>query len=301
MISRRRILLGTAGLSSAAIAAGFGWQWTKANGPVPHFADMAYAKASPRQVFDVYLPEGAGPSPVLIDIHGGAFKLGDKAGKPVSAALLARGIAIVRPNYRFSDTTRWPGQLQDMLDLVATLKSNAGSFTIDPERLALWGQSAGAFIAVSTALSLIEAGTPPKAVVDYFGPMDFATMDADKAAAGTLTGKGRTDPADSAESSLLGYAVASDRDGATKAGPIGRLKAMPSGTRLPPLMIRHGGADPLIAPRQSERLRQAWQMLDPASEIDLVVLKGAGHGGPAFDTAPVTTDLEAFLVRHLLA
>ena len=120
----------------------------------------------PRQVMDVTLPAGPGPHPVLMLIHGGAFKMGDKAMSAVSEQVLAAGIAVVRINYRLTGTDLWPAQLDDCLAAVAFLRAKGGDFGLDPARMALWGQSAGGFLAVSTALSLVQAGTPPQAVID---------------------------------------------------------------------------------------------------------------------------------------
>jgi hypothetical protein len=87
--------------------------------------------------------------------------------------------------------------------------------------------------------------------------MQFGTMDADMTALGKTAAMGTADAATSPESVLLGYSVGENRDRADAAGPVGRLAAA-SDLRLPPLMIRHGDADPLIAPTQSERLAGAW-------------------------------------------
>ncbi len=65
----------------AAVFAGgwYGYQYmTKTR---PAHADLAYGSVSARQVLDVYLPEGAaGPVPVVLWVHGGAFRMGDKSG-----------------------------------------------------------------------------------------------------------------------------------------------------------------------------------------------------------------------------
>jgi len=296
-VSSRHLLLVAGVLVIGAIAGGAYWFLNR--GPAPTHADLAYADVTARNRLDIYLPEGAGPFPFVIDIHGGAFKLGDKAQNAVSAEVLAAGIAIVRPNYRLSGTDLWPAQGEDILAAVAFLAANGADYGLDPARFALWGQSAGGFLAVSAGLSLTEAGTPPAAIVDFYGPMDFAQMDADMASLGRTAAMGPTDPAASPESELLGFAVEDDRAAATAMGPVGRLAALPGGLALPPLMIRHGDADTFIAHLQSERLRDAWLEYSPEAVIDFALVAGAGHGGGDFDTAVVLAPLTAFLSEHL--
>jgi acetyl esterase/lipase len=291
----RRGALGAAVLVAAG--AGGWWGLRRFTGRRPDFADQPYGEGA-RQVLDVYLPEGPGPFPFVVDIHGGAFRMGSKTMHPPSEQVLSAGFAIVRPNYRLSDTDLWPAQLDDCLAATALVLDRAADYGLAADRFALWGQSAGGFLAVSTALSLIEAGHPPRAVIDFFGPMDFSTMDADMAALGREATMGATDAAESAESQLLGFAVESDREAARAVGPVGRLDAM-APRPLPPLFVRHGDADPLIAHGQSERLAAAWSRVDPAAEIDLALVAGAGHGGGDFDTAVVLDPMLAFLGRHL--
>ena len=293
-ITRRRVLAGAA-LGALAYGGwrGYSWATTRA----PDFADIAYGQGA-RQVLDIYLPTGTGPFPYVIEIHGGAFKIGSKTMSAPSEAILAAGIAIVRPNYRLSGTDLWPAQGEDCLAAAQHVAANAAAYRLDPARVAVWGQSAGGFLAVSTALSLIERGTPPQAVVSFYGPMDFGAMDADMAALGRTGAMGSTDDAASAESQLLGYAVGSDRAAATAMGPVGRLTAM-APRPLPPLFIRHGDADPLIAHGQSERLSAAWARMDPQTPVDFALVAGGGHGGGDFDTDVVMGPLVAFLQAQL--
>jgi acetyl esterase/lipase len=291
----RRSLVGAVGLIAAAV--GGWWVFRQMTERRPDFADQAYG-AGERQVLDIYLPDGEGPFPFVIEIHGGAFRMGSKTMSAPSEAVLAAGIAIVRPNYRLSGTDLWPAQLDDCLAATTFVLDRSADYGLAPDRFALWGQSAGGFLAVSTALSLVEEDRPPNAVVDFFGPMEFSTMDADMAALGRTAAMGATDPAESAESALLGFAVGSDREAAKAAGPVGRLERM-APRPLPPLFVRHGDADPLIAHGQSERLVAAWARVDPEAPVDFALVAGAGHGGGDFDTGVVMEPMVGFLGAHL--
>ncbi|MFN5995668.1 MAG: alpha/beta hydrolase fold domain-containing protein [Paracoccaceae bacterium] len=285
---RRTLLIGGAAAAAGGVAL---WRWR-----TPGANDIAYG-AGPRQVMDLTYPRGTGPAPVLVMVHGGAFRVGDKSDLAIWPEILDAGIAVVRVNYRLSDTDRWPAPGEDCLSAIVHLQRQGAALGVDPSRMVLLGQSAGAFLAVSTALSLVEVGLKPRGVVSLFGPMDFSTMDEDMKALGRTPKMGATDAADSAESQLLGYAVGDDRTAARAMGPIGRLSRLRE--PLPPILIRHGDADPLIADLQSRRLREAWLAADPEATVDYKLVPGAGHGGDAFETDPVKAEVLAFLQKVL--
>jgi acetyl esterase/lipase len=281
---RRTLLIG--GLAAAATGAAL-WRWRAPGAP-----EVAYGPG-PRQVMDLTMPRGTAPAPVLVMIHGGAFRMGDKTDLAVWPELPEAGIAVVRVNYRLSGTDRWPAQGEDCLAAVVHLQRHGAELGLDPSRIVLMGQSAGAFLAVSTALSLVEVGLHPRGVVSLYGPMDFSTMDQDMATLGRTAAMGATDVADSPESQLLGLPIGENRAAARSMGPIGRLDRLRE--PLPPILIRHGDADPLIADLQAKRLREAWAAADPSARIDYKLVPGAGHGGSAFEADPVRSDVLAFV------
>lgn len=283
---RRTLLVG-----GAAVAAVGAFAWWRQGGDA---TELAYGP-DPRQRLDITLPSGSGPFPVLVMIHGGAFKFGDKSDLAVPADLLSAGIAAVRVNYRLSGTDPWPAQAEDILAAIVFLQRQGAALGLDPTRLVLSGQSAGAFLAVSTALSLVEVGLPPRGVVSLFGPMDFSTMDADLATLGRTPAMGATDAAGSPESQLLGFAVGENRSAARAMGPVGRLDHLRE--PMPPILIRHGDADPMVADLQAKRLRDAWAAADPSAVIDYALVPGAGHGGTQFETDPVLAEIIAFATR----
>lgn len=288
---------GFASVAGAALIAGagyYGWQW--ASKTPPTHANLAYGPDA-RNVLDIYLPQGAGPFPFVLEIHGGAFKLGDKTANPLQPEILAAGIAIVRINYRFSSTAIWPAQGDDCLAAVAFLREKGADYGLDPARMVVWGQSAGGFLAASTVISLAEAGAPAQGLVDFYGPMDFSTMDADMASLGLTAAMGQTSVADSPESQLLGYDVATNPAGARAIGPVGRLDGKK--LALPPLFARHGDADDFVASVQTQRLVDAWRASDPSAKIDFALVAGAGHGTAQFNSAEVVGPLTSFLTDVL--
>jgi len=291
MITRRTLL--------ATIAAALATPALSSPTAAPGLLDLAYSDRSTRNTLDIYRPEGKGPFPVLLDIHGGGFLTGDKRDLKVPQQVLDRGIAIARINYRLSAQARWPAQQEDALSAAAFLLKHAGELGLS-DRLAIGGRSAGAFLAVSAALSMVQAGWPPAAVIDFYGPMDFGSMDADMARLGLQVKRPPADSAESVESLLVGYAVGKKRREATAMGPVGRLAAMSDGLRLPPLMIRHGMQDTIVSGHQAEHLRNAWHRVDPHAPIDFELLADEGHGTRAFGGERVLGDMADFLARHLV-
>jgi len=116
--------------------------------------DVPYGQDSPSQVLDVYLPpEGSGPFPVYIFLHGGAFIAGDK--RDVQFLLAAdgihRGYGVVSVEYRRGFERKAPCALFDVKAAVRFLRANAEKYCLDPRRFALGGDSAGAYYAVFAA------------------------------------------------------------------------------------------------------------------------------------------------------
>src|SRR5205807_4958916 len=94
---------------------------------------------------DASLPEGPGPAPAVIWVHGGGFVTGDK--KPQPKALLApleqKGWAWFSVNYRLAPKYVFPAQTDDVESAVAYIKAHAREFKVDGGRLVLIGASAG--------------------------------------------------------------------------------------------------------------------------------------------------------------
>ena len=284
----RRTLL-TGGIAAAAGVAL--WRWRGPGGE-----DLAYG-AHPRQGLDITYPRGLGAAPVLVAFHDGDFAGGDKADFAVWPEILAAGVAVVRVNTRLSGDATWPAQAEDALAAIVFLQRQGAELGLDPARLVLMGAGAGAYLAVSTAISLVEVGITPRGVISLYGPMDFSTLDADLATLGRAPARGPADEPESPESRLLGFPIGANRDAARAAGPLDRLDRLRES--LPPILIRHGDADAIVADLQSRRLREAWRSADPAALIDYKLVPGAGHGGEAFQTGAVRGDILDFVRRAL--
>jgi acetyl esterase/lipase len=129
--------------------------------PTPTVADFAYGKDSPRQVFDFWKAESKQPTPLVLLIHGGGWRSGDKTGYGTSSIkpYLDQGISVAAINYRYimqamEDKVDPPvkGCLYDAARALQTLRSKATEWNIDPARVGATGTSAGACTSLWLAL-----------------------------------------------------------------------------------------------------------------------------------------------------
>ena len=286
---RRTLLIGGA---AAAVGGAALWRWRSPGG-----IDVAYG-SDPRQRLDIRYPRGVTAAPVLVQFHDGDFATGDKADIAVWPDVLDAGIAVVRVNTRLSFAATWPAPGDDALAAIVQVQRTGAELGLDASRMVLMGQGAGGFLAVTTALSLVEVGLPPKGVISLYAPVDFSTLDADLRTLGRTPARAPANDAASPESRLLGFAIGEKPAAARAASPLARLEKMDA--PLPPLLIRHGDADTMVADLQAKRLREAWAATDPATPIDYKLVPGAGHGGEAFQGGDVKADILAFLRQVLI-
>ena len=111
--------------------------------------DVAYG-ADPKQRFDVYVPRGARNAPVVVMVHGGAWRIGDKRSRGVVGNKVARwsrqGIIVISVNYRMLPGTDPVEQARDVARALATAQQRMSEWGGDPNRVALMGHSAGAHL-----------------------------------------------------------------------------------------------------------------------------------------------------------
>jgi acetyl esterase/lipase len=133
---------------------------------------------------DVYYPATAsGPWPAVIIVHGGAWIVGDKtttASLAIQPGLTERGLLVVSINYRLAPAFPWPSMIEDAKCAVRSLRANARAYNLDPDRIAIEGDSVGAQLALLVGLTDPSAGwdvgpyldfsSQVQAVVDFFGP-----------------------------------------------------------------------------------------------------------------------------------
>mgnify|MGYP001094637304 CR=1 FL=1 len=248
-----------------------------------------------RQKLDLYLPDAKPPVSLIVWIHGGAFRMGDK-GDDVLPEYRDAGYAVASLNYRLSQHALFPAQIEDCKAAVRWLRAHAEQYGLDPHRVAAWGLSAGghlaAMLGVTGHVQAFEVGeyldqsSRVQAVVDYFGPTDFSQMDAHRLPDGMVH-----DAPDSPESELVGGPIQEHPDRVAQANPVTYVRP-----DAPPFLVVHGELDPLVPHHQSELLVAALQ--EAGAPVTFYTVAGAGHGGFTDPQVPAMT--RAFLDWHLM-
>lgn len=248
----------------------------------------------------LYRPSDASePLPMIIWIHGGAFRHGSRHdNKDIREAIANSGFACFSIEYRLSHQAIFPATIQDCKCAVRYVRANAKELGIKPENIGVWGPSAGghlsALVGTSAGVDELEGdggyadySSAVQAVCDWFGPTDFLLMD-------SFPGEMTHDAPNSPESQLIGGAIQDNPDKVQKANPITYVT-----DNAPPFIIAHGTKDPLVPYNQSELLQA--ELVKHGVDVTFITLDGAGHGGKGFEAdSPLTAQCIEFFKKHLI-
>ena len=254
--------------------------------------DIQYVEGGhERNRLDIYRPEKVeGRLPLIVSIHGGAWLGGSKDGCP-AVPFVTKGYAVASINYRLSQHTVFPAQIEDCKAAIRWLRANATKYQIDPDRIGVWGASAGghlvAMLGVTGSVKELEGtggnldqSSRVQCVVDWFGPSDLLTM------------AGSHDTPGSPESRLISGAVQENKEKARNASPVTYVSKDSA-----PFLIMHGDQDNVVPPGQSEELAAA--LKKAGVEVTLQIVPGNGHGGPGFGSPKNRKLIEDFFAKHL--
>ena len=272
--------------------------------------DIPYATISPAQKLDIYLPdEGNGPFPVIVSIHGGAFMGCDKADAQIMPMLegLKRGYAVIAVNYRLSWEAKFPALVQDVKAAIRWIRANAPSYNFDPNRIAAWGGSAGAYLASMLGTS---AGIPEledlsmgnseqpshvQAVVAWFGPTDFLKMDEQLIQSGLAPQEDqRHNGENSPESLLLGEKITEIPEKVKAANPETYIRE-----GSPPFFLQHGTRDAIVPVQQSVEFATKLKTAIGDDKVMLELIPNAEHADPEFEIPENVTKVLDFLDKYM--
>lgn len=272
------------------------------------FLDVAYATSSAAQKLDIFLPTtSTAPFPVLMWIHGGGWKGGDKAEFKNTnrfTELRKRNYAIVVINYRLSGEAKFPAQINDVKAAIRWVKANASTYSMNPDKIGVWGSSAGGHLSALAGVSGnvaeledLSQGNNTKtsrvqAVVDWYGPIDLLKMDEMAIAQGC--GSSNHNAADSPESALVGYQITTVPDLVSMVSPLSYIT-----NDDPPFFIEHGLIDCTVAHNQSQLLYDYLVPVLGKEKVKLKFLSDSGHGGGLFNDLATVTEAIDFLDLYL--
>lgn len=284
---------------------GFGMEKLDTSNIETKYTDISYADQSDTQKLDVYLPnEGEGPFPVIVAIHGGGFMMGSKTGGDVSSMLkgVENGYAVVSVDYRLSEEAAFPAAISDVKAAIRYIKANAEKYNLDPEKIAVWGDSAGGNLAALAGTSSddeylngdneenLEYSSEVQAVVDWFGPLEFLKMDEQFAEAGVSPKMGATSSDSSPESKYIGGNITENKEQTEKANPSNYISEDD-----PYFFIQHGTDDQNVPTQQSIDFAENLKAVLGEDKVTLSLLEGAGHGGEQFDAEENVQQVFEFL------
>ncbi|MGX9134201.1 alpha/beta hydrolase fold domain-containing protein [Rummeliibacillus sp. JY-2-4R] len=269
------------------------------------YIDVAYGKQSKSQKMDIYLPnEGNGPFPVIVAVHGGGFSKGDKREKGIASMLegVNRGYAVVSINYRLSGEAKFPAAISDVKAAVRYIKANAKKYNLDPNKIAMWGNSAGGNLVALAGTSgddsslngdnteNLKYSSKIQAVVDWFGPIDFLKLDEQFAKSEVTPKMGKRSTDTSIESKYIGGNIAENVKQTEKANPSNYITK-----NDPYFFIQHGSADRIVPTQQSIDFSEKLTNVLGKEKVKLSILKGADHGGKQFNSKENLDNVFRFL------
>jgi acetyl esterase/lipase len=217
-----------------------------------------------------------GDASTAVYVHGGDWVSGnlDTGGfaiHQIGPALNAKGFVVMSVDYRLGPENLWPDQIEDVKCAVRYLRANARALNVDPDRIGIWGQSAGGQLAALVATAGPTAGwdvgvyrgqsSKVAAVVDLSGPSDLVSM-SNSGASGFVKNTFVKLLGPLAPAALLGTL--------TDAGPVHYVAPGD-----PPFLIFDGDADAIVFASQSEELTQALKSAGDSAQ--LVIVHGGGH------------------------
>ncbi|MFC4222449.1 alpha/beta hydrolase [Lysinibacter cavernae] len=220
---------------------------------VIHAPDLEFA---PGLKLDLsFPPDGQQRAGVVVWLHGGAWRVGDRTLAPDLGRYFAeRGLIMASIDYRLSGDAVFPAQLQDVQAAVRWLVADPLGLGTAGHPIALWGSSAGGHLAALCGVTAAESMNIV-AVVDGYGPSDLLATDQDVPPTRGLLGAA---PADAAEL-------------AREASPAHRVHAA-----APSILILHGTGDTLVPASQSVALYEAYERA--GADAVLYLIDGFGHG-----------------------
>lgn len=245
--------------------------------------DLVYASPAGTDLhLDAYIPNGDGPFPAVLVVHGGAWRIGSKGQLASYARTFAsRGYAAFAINYRLAPQFPFPAQIDDCRSAVRWIRRNAQQYKVDPHRVGGIGYSAGGHLVALLGVTGACADSDPtddtrlQAVCAGGAPCDFRALAPDWG--------------------LLSYWLGGTRAALPKiyeaASPAAQI-----GKTAPPMFFFHGDED-LLVPDESPREMVA-ALQDAGIEAAAYIIDGGGHLSTMWSPDALRKSCE-FFDRHL--
>ncbi|MGN0313562.1 MAG: alpha/beta hydrolase fold domain-containing protein [Fusicatenibacter sp.] len=229
--------------------------------------------------------------PCIVYIQGSAWMKQDVYGNLINIGKLsARGFVVAVVEYRHSGIAHFPAQIIDAKNAVRFLRAHASDYNIIPDQMILMGDSSGgqvSTVAGMTAGSLqlddpiCAESCQVNGIIDLYGAVDVTLP---YGFPGTLNHQ----RPDSPEGMMMGYDITERPTEAAAANAKTYVTE-----DIPPILIAHGTKDKMVFCQESVDLYRA--LKEAGKEVQLYLLRGADHGGPAFWTDVMLDRYEQFI------
>jgi len=264
---------------------------------------------------DIQVPNTEGTKPLVVFIPGGGFVIAEKTANLKQRTYVAeKGYVVASITYRtVLNGATWRDSLADVKSAIRYMRAQADRYEINPEKVAVWGQSAGGYLAAiagttngekqfDIGINLNER-SDVQAVVDEFGPSDLSKLADDY---DEETREAKYTPGNPLAKFVFGpgtqLSALDDPTALLEANPISYIS-----TKTPPFLELHGSKDRLVSPSQSLLLHTALRAKGLTSTR--YVLKGGDHGdmpllgnesvGITWSTKEVVDIMVEFLAKNL--
>jgi acetyl esterase/lipase len=228
---------------------------------------------------DLYLPDRKSRPPLIVWIHGGAWRGGSKNGIPLGK-LVDDGYAIFSVDYRLSTEVKFPAQIHDIKAAIRFLRAHGEEWHLTPEQIVVAGDSAGghlaALVGVSNGMAELEGkvgecltqSSAVQGIISFYGAANLTTILKQSTPHGLSVRIPALDL-------LLGGQPETVPELARLASPVYQVDQ-----HDPPLLLLHGDQDEQMPVNQSLELYGAYKKAKASVQLEIV--HGAGHGGAMF-------------------
>ncbi len=255
--------------------------------------EVEYARVGEHVLkLDVHRPIERPRSPLIVWVHGGAWRSGSKSNMPLGR-IVEEGYAVASVDYRLSTDARFPAQIHDLKAAIRFLRAQGDQWRLASKKIVIAGDSAGAHLAALVGVSNgnkelegeigndLSQSSDVQGIISFYGAANLTTILSQSTPHGL---KVRVPALDL----LLGNQPTNAVDLARLASPVFHVDRTD-----PPLLLFHGDQDPQMPINQSHELHGAYRSVKAPVEFEVV--HGAGHGGAQFYDAERLAVVKRFL------
>ena len=259
-------------------------------------SDLEFAVVNGHSLkLDLYIPKNVSKPQLLVWIHGGGWRAGDKS-RCYIKDITKHGFALASISYRLTDKAIFPAQIHDCKAAVRWLRANSAKYGYDAEKIGVSGASAGGMLAALMGTSgnnsemegkvggNTEFSSKVDAVVDFYGATDFILRSKNQPSRANKKG--------SVCYKLFGGAASEKTELAKAASAVTYVSKDD-----PPFLVIHGDKDNKVLLDQSQRIQEEYQKA--GLDLELMIIKGGGHGGDIYFKENIIKKMAAFFREKL--